>query len=101
MRARSMKPRRRLIIHRRAGYRSYANGSLVSSKQLTCFSDFRMPLDSSDHMTLPAYVQYLEDYVAHFRLRQRATFRMSTRVCRVRRADGGGHIVRWRQLDSV
>ena len=56
-----------------------------------------MPLDSSDHMTLPAYVQYLEDYVAHFRLRQRATFRMSTRVCRVRRADGGGHIVRWRQ----
>ena len=38
----------------------------MSSKQLTCFSDFRVPLDHPDHFTLPQYVEYLRDYTRHF-----------------------------------
>jgi len=33
-------------------YRTYENATLVSSKQLTSFSDFRLPLEHSDHLTL-------------------------------------------------
>jgi len=49
-------------------YRSYENAELVSSKQLTAFSDHRFPLDSPDHITLPQYVDYLRSYVDHFHL---------------------------------
>ncbi|KAL7342327.1 hypothetical protein BJY59DRAFT_553651 [Rhodotorula toruloides] len=43
-------------------YRSYENAELVSSKQLTAFSDFRFPPDQSDHVSLPQYVEYLKRY---------------------------------------
>ena len=49
-------------------YRSYENAELVSSKQLTTFSDFRLPIDSPDHISLPEYVEYLESYIEHFGL---------------------------------
>jgi dimethylaniline monooxygenase (N-oxide forming) len=49
-------------------YRSYENAELVSSKQLTTFSDHRLPLDSPDHITLPQYVDYLESYCDKFGL---------------------------------
>ena len=49
-------------------YRSYQNAELVSSKQLTTFSDHRLPLDSPDHISLPEYVDYLRSYVAKFKL---------------------------------
>ena len=49
-------------------YRSYENAELVSSKQLTTFSDFRLPLDSPDHISLPDYVEYLKSYIEHFGL---------------------------------
>jgi dimethylaniline monooxygenase (N-oxide forming) len=49
-------------------YRSYENAELVSSKQLTTFSDFRLPLDSPDHISLPDYVEYLKSYIDHFGL---------------------------------
>lgn len=83
-------------------YRSYANAQLVSSKQLTAFSDFRLPLDAPDHLSLQAYVDYLEAYVRHFRLRQRAKrFMLNTRVLHVRRGDqNDGHIVTWQTADG-
>ncbi|OCK80033.1 dimethylaniline monooxygenase [Lepidopterella palustris CBS 459.81] len=49
-------------------YRSYENAELVSSKQLTAFSDHRFPLDSPDHISLPQYVDYLKSYVDRFDL---------------------------------
>ena len=49
-------------------YRSYENAELVSSKQLTTFSDHRLPLDSPDHISLPDYVAYLESYIDEFDL---------------------------------
>ncbi len=68
-------------------YRSYANGALVSSKFLTCFSDFRQPLAAKDHMSMDEYVAYLERYVDHFALDAdpRATWRFGTTVVAVRR----------------
>jgi dimethylaniline monooxygenase (N-oxide forming) len=64
-------------------WRGYENAELVSSKQLTCFSDFRYvslhsilhslivlsyPLFAPDHPSLPNFVKYLHDYSSHFRL---------------------------------
>lgn len=40
----------------------------MSSKQLTAFSDYRFPLDSPDHISLPQYVDYLKSYVGRFNL---------------------------------
>jgi dimethylaniline monooxygenase (N-oxide forming) len=60
-------------------YRSYENAELVSSKQLTAFSDHRFPLESPDHITLTQYVEYLRSYVkkfvfgAHIKLGNRVT----------------------------
>ena len=76
-------------------YRSYSNATLVSSKQLTSFSDFRLPLNHHDHLSLPEYVQYLEDYTTHFRLRQRCDFRFKTTVTKVTRIESGGHRLRF------
>lgn len=49
-------------------YRSYENAELVSSKQLTTFSDHRFPLSAPDHISLPQYVEYLQAYVDRFAL---------------------------------
>ncbi|KAF2471792.1 dimethylaniline monooxygenase [Lindgomyces ingoldianus] len=49
-------------------YRSYENAELVSSKQLTSFSDHRFPLETPDHISLPQYVDYLKSYVDRFDL---------------------------------
>lgn len=49
-------------------YRSYENAELVSSKQLTSFSDHRFPLSTPDHISLPQYVEYLRSYVDRFGL---------------------------------
>ena len=40
----------------------------MSSKQLTTFSDHRLPLSTSDHVSLPQYVDYLRSYVKRFNL---------------------------------
>ncbi|CBQ70108.1 related to flavin-containing monooxygenase [Sporisorium reilianum SRZ2] len=79
-------------------YRSYSNATLVSSKQLTSFSDFRLPLEHKDHLTLDEYVRYLEDYTAHFKLRQRCDFRFRTSVIKSVKVEGG-HLLRFRSLD--
>ncbi|GFZ52121.1 hypothetical protein JCM24511_09894 [Saitozyma sp. JCM 24511] len=49
-------------------WRDYDNAELVSSKQLTCFSDFRYPLESPDHPSLPNFVEYLRSYASAFSL---------------------------------
>ncbi|KAJ6500541.1 FAD/NAD(P)-binding domain-containing protein [Mycena sanguinolenta] len=72
-------------------YRTYQNATLVSSKQLTCFSDFRLPLDHSDHLTLEEYVDYLRAYCKHFGITDR--IRLETKVVNVSRNPAGGHIV--------
>lgn len=45
-------------------YRRYENAELVSSRQLTAFSDFRIPPSKKgthgDHISLEAYVEYLQ-----------------------------------------
>lgn len=68
---------------------------MVSSKFLTTFSDFRIPperTDCGDFLTLEQYVEYLEDYCDHFKLRP--YIKLNTRVTNVRRGKGGtGHII--------
>lgn len=74
-------------------YRSYENAQLVSSKQLTCFSDFRMPTSyKSDHIDLPEYCAYLERYAKHFSLNKH--IKLDCRVISIERA-GACHRVQW------
>lgn len=80
-------------------YRTYSNATLVSSKQLTSYSDFRLPLEHKDHLTLAEYVQYLQDYTTHFKLRERCQFRMRTKVIKSVKVDGG-HLLRYRSLEK-
>lgn len=40
----------------------------MSSKQLTTFSDHRLPPGTPDHVSLPEYVDYLRSYVERFNL---------------------------------
>jgi len=58
-------------------HRAYENAELVSSRQLTAFSDFRIPLKQtagSDHVSLIQYVNYLENYAKHFGILQFVQF---------------------------
>ncbi|KAF7353585.1 FAD/NAD-P-binding domain-containing protein [Mycena venus] len=72
-------------------FRSYQNATLVSSKQLTSFSDFRLPFDHPDHLTLEEYVEYLREYCKKFDITDR--IRLETKVVNVSRDPAGGHIV--------
>ncbi|KAF7441087.1 hypothetical protein PC9H_001436 [Pleurotus ostreatus] len=72
-------------------YRSYDNANLVSSKQLTSFSDFRMPMEHPDHLTLEEYVNYLRAYCAHFSFTDR--IRLQSKVVNISRDPNGDHIV--------
>ncbi|KAF8889777.1 FAD/NAD-P-binding domain-containing protein [Gymnopilus junonius] len=76
-------------------YRSYEHSYLVSSKQLTSFSDFRLPLSHSDHLTLDDYVQYLENYAKHFDLHSR--IRLNSKVIKIERMSSGKHMVSYVQ----
>ncbi|KAJ6488542.1 hypothetical protein C8R47DRAFT_1274772 [Mycena vitilis] len=72
-------------------FRSYENASLVSSKQLTSFSDFRLPLDHPDYLSLEEYVDYLRAYCKHFHLTDR--IHLETKVINLSRSPKGGHVV--------
>jgi len=71
-------------------YRAYENGALVSSKQLTAFSDFRVD-HPGDHLTLEEYVEYLQRYAQHFELLRHIRF--GCRVVEIKRRPAGGHAV--------
>ncbi|KAF5390335.1 hypothetical protein D9757_002786 [Collybiopsis confluens] len=79
-------------------YRSYENANLVSSKQLTSFSDFRLPLSHPDHLTLQEYVGYLKEYCNHFKLSER--IHLNTKVVNVARHSKRGHIVSYVTRES-
>src|SRR6185295_10952837 len=53
----------------------YESVRLVSSAAITCFSDFPPPPAHDAHLTHEAYLQYLRDYVARFRLLPAIRFR--------------------------
>lgn len=75
---------------------------MVSSAAVTTFSDFRIPLDEQegvDFLPIPRYVEYLDDYAEHFRLREHIS--LKTRVTNVRREkEGRGHIVTYESQDG-
>ncbi|KAI0139621.1 FAD/NAD(P)-binding domain-containing protein [Hypoxylon sp. NC0597] len=71
--------------------RTYEDAELVSSRQLTCFSDFRCKDDEPDFISAKRYVEYLNEYCTHFNLWPHMTF--SCLVRGVESHKGGGHIV--------
>lgn len=79
-------------------YRAYENAELVSSKQLTMFSDFRLPLSAPDHVSLPRYVEYLRSYIDHFKLASRINL-----GCRVKNISGdkaSGYRIQYQKTTS-
>jgi len=70
--------------------KAYQGARMVSSKYLTCFSDFRRP-QAEMHMTLVDYVSYLQDYADHFGLRK--LIRLRTRLVDLGRTTSGGYEV--------
>ncbi|KAF8334136.1 uncharacterized protein EI90DRAFT_3145067 [Cantharellus anzutake] len=76
-------------------HRSYENATLVSSKQLTSFSDFRLPLEHPDHLTLLEYVEYLRAYIRRFGFEDR--IHLQCKVTKIRPAPGSdtGHDVEY------
>ncbi|KAJ3728651.1 FAD/NAD-P-binding domain-containing protein [Lentinula raphanica] len=79
-------------------YRTYEDAHLVSSKQLTSFSDFRAPPSFPDHPSAEAYVYYLRSYIDHFNLSDR--IRLNTKVINIKRNSKGGHLVSYVTRDS-
>ncbi|KAF9049230.1 FAD/NAD-P-binding domain-containing protein [Hymenopellis radicata] len=80
-------------------YRTYENATLVSSKQLTSFSDFRLPLSHRDHLRVEEYVDYLVRYAKHFHVEER--IRLRHKVINVRRdAKSGEHVVSYVKRSS-
>ncbi|XWW94424.1 hypothetical protein V2A60_002367 [Cordyceps javanica] len=74
--------------------RSADNGiQLVSSKQLTCFSDFRHQ-SSKDFLSAPEYVDYLRRYCSHFKLWPH--IKLGTRVVSVSRGGRHSHVIEYR-----
>ncbi|KAF2188584.1 dimethylaniline monooxygenase [Zopfia rhizophila CBS 207.26] len=80
--------------------RTYEDAEMVSSKQLTTFSDFRIKDPAApDFLITKDYVEYLEDYCDHFQLR--ACISLSTRVLEVgRQYKGSGHEIRFQKEEG-
>ncbi|KAI0884064.1 FAD/NAD(P)-binding domain-containing protein [Annulohypoxylon maeteangense] len=71
--------------------RTYEDAELVSSRQLTCFSDFRCRHDEPDFISAKRYVEYLNEYCTHFKLWPHITF--SSIVKNIEGREEGGHAV--------
>ncbi|KAK5655316.1 hypothetical protein OQA88_5883 [Cercophora sp. LCS_1] len=74
--------------------RMYEDGELVSSKQLTCFSDFRAGDSEPDFLSAKRYLQYLNEYCDKFELWPHVN--LNTRVKSVTRTPtlkGSRHVV--------
>mmetsp|Transcript_3651 Transcript_3651/g.4851 ORF Transcript_3651/g.4851 Transcript_3651/m.4851 type:complete len:602 (-) Transcript_3651:185-1990(-) len=54
--------------------KAYAGSNLVSSKYITCYSDFREDEKVADHPSIPEYVNYLERYAENFDLHKYIRF---------------------------
>ncbi|KAM3450858.1 hypothetical protein NHJ6243_009718 [Beauveria neobassiana] len=77
--------------------RAYEDAELVSSKQLTCFSDFRHQ-SSKDFLATSEYVEYLHDYCSHFKLWPH--IKLSTRVISVSRGTHSNHVIKYQANDG-
>jgi dimethylaniline monooxygenase (N-oxide forming) len=72
--------------------KGYENVELVSSKHITCFSDFRLPLESPDYMSFQDYLNYLNEYCSYFELWP--YIRLNCKVTRITRCGiGDKHII--------
>ncbi|KAH7112383.1 dimethylaniline monooxygenase [Dactylonectria macrodidyma] len=78
-------------------FRSYEDAELVSSKQLTTFSDFRHA-DGEDFLSTKRYVEYLRDYCTHFDLWP--YIKLRARVLSIARRHAGAHIITYRVNDG-
>ncbi|KAJ5882006.1 dimethylaniline monooxygenase [Penicillium soppii] len=72
-------------------YRTYDKAELVSSAQLTTFSDYRWHDKSVDYLSAVEYVEYLEGYCDRFGLWPH--IHLLTQVEKVERTAKGGHRV--------
>ncbi|KAM7220349.1 hypothetical protein V8F06_004315 [Rhypophila decipiens] len=70
--------------------RTYENAELVSSKQLTLYSDFRLP-NEPDFLSAKRYIEYLKEYCTHFQLWEH--IHLSTKVQSITRDTTGKHTV--------
>ncbi|KAI1342203.1 hypothetical protein F5Y15DRAFT_430611 [Xylariaceae sp. FL0016] len=70
--------------------RTYEDGELVSSRQLTTFSDLRYN-NGQDFFTVEHYLEYLEEYCRLFKLRPHILF--SSLVTKLERRNSGGHVL--------
>ena len=64
---------------------------MVSSRQLTTFSDYRYPISSPDFLPIQEYCTYLEGYCKQFKLWPHIN--VSTSVTQIERSAKGGHVV--------
>ncbi|KAF9070437.1 dimethylaniline monooxygenase [Rhodocollybia butyracea] len=70
--------------------RVYEGAELVSSKQLTTFSDYRSPYPE-DFLSAERYVEYLNSYATHHDLWP--NIKLRTKVIALTRRRNGGHLV--------
>lgn len=75
-------------------YRTYENAELVSSRQLTTFSDFRDP-EGPDFLSAQQYCDYLAGYAEYFHLWD--SIQLNTKVIKIKRGENGSHIVSYEQ----
>ena len=66
---------------------------LVSSRQLTTFSDYHYSAESPDFLSAEAYCTYLEGYCKRFGLWPHIHLRTS--VTSIQRGQKGGHIIHY------
>ncbi|KAE9364762.1 FAD/NAD(P)-binding domain-containing protein [Stipitochalara longipes BDJ] len=76
-------------------YRVYEDAELVSSRQLTTFSDYRYTPESPDFLLATEYCTYLEGYAEQFKLLPYINF--STTVTKVYPGVNGRHVVEYIQ----
>ncbi|KAL5313651.1 hypothetical protein ACEPPN_018072 [Leptodophora sp. 'Broadleaf-Isolate-01'] len=74
-------------------HRAYEEAELVSSRQLTTFSDYRYSAESPDFLSAEAYCTYLEGYCKQFGLWPH--IHLKTLVTNIERREKGGHTIRY------
>ncbi|KAK4223791.1 hypothetical protein QBC38DRAFT_512162 [Podospora fimiseda] len=79
-------------------HRTYEDAELVSSKQLTTFSDFRPSPNEPDFLSTDRYVRYLHHYCRHFKLWNH--IKLSTTVIRIEPKKNGGHLITYQKKGS-
>jgi dimethylaniline monooxygenase (N-oxide forming) len=79
--------------------KGYENVELVSSKHITCFSDFRLPLERPDYMSFEDYLNYLADYCTYFNLWPH--IRLNSRIVQItRELKDKGHRITYRDQST-